>query len=74
MKKSLGHLFITSSSSRFFNKTDFEQYLFTDPSPRGAHRGRAPQMTACGPPNENCAPQNLFLPPQSRYPGAGPVS
>ena len=22
------HLFIISSSSRFFNKTDFEQYLF----------------------------------------------
>ena len=27
-KKGLGHLFITSSSSHFFNKTDFEQYLF----------------------------------------------
>ena len=22
----------------------------------GAYRGRAPQMTACAPPNENCAP------------------
>ena len=28
----------------------------TDPAPRGAFRGRAPQMTACAPPNENCAP------------------
>ena len=25
--------------------------------PGGAYRGRAPQMTACAPPNENCAPQ-----------------
>ena len=24
----LGHLFVTSSSSRSFNKNDFEQYLF----------------------------------------------
>ena len=27
-EKYLGHVFITSSSSRFFNKTDFEQYHF----------------------------------------------
>ena len=27
-KKYFGHLFITSSSFRFFNKTDFEQYLY----------------------------------------------
>ena len=27
-EQGLGHLFITSSSSHFFNKTDFEQYLF----------------------------------------------
>ena len=26
--KVLGHLFITSSNSHFFNKTDLEQYLF----------------------------------------------
>ena len=28
VEKGLGHLFITSSSSHFFNKTDFPQYLF----------------------------------------------
>ena len=28
--KGLGHLFITSSSSRFFNKTYFEQYFFNN--------------------------------------------
>ena len=28
MEKSLGHLFVTSSSSYFFNKTDFERYLY----------------------------------------------
>ena len=28
MEKGLGHLFISSTSSNFFNKTDFEQYLF----------------------------------------------
>ena len=28
VEKGLGHLFIISSSSHFFNKTDFEQYLF----------------------------------------------
>ena len=27
-EKYLWHLFITSSSSQFLNKTDFEQYLF----------------------------------------------
>ena len=27
MKKGLGYLFITSSSSHLLNKTDFEQYL-----------------------------------------------
>ena len=27
-EKRFGHLFITSSCSHFFNKTDFEQYLF----------------------------------------------
>ena len=29
MEKDLGHLFITISSSHFFNKTDFKQYLLT---------------------------------------------
>ena len=29
MEKNLGHLFITSSSSHFFNKTDFEQLFGT---------------------------------------------
>ena len=29
MGKVLGHLFITSNNSHFFNKTDFEQYLLT---------------------------------------------
>ena len=28
VEKGLGHLFITSSSSHFFNKTNFEQYMF----------------------------------------------
>ena len=28
----------------------------TDPAPRGAYLGGAPQTTACTPPNENCAP------------------
>ena len=28
MEKGLGHFFVTSSSSHFFNKTDFEQYVF----------------------------------------------
>ena len=27
-EQGLGHFFITSSSSRFFNKTDFEKHLF----------------------------------------------
>ena len=27
LKQDLGHFFITSSSSHFFNKTDFEQFL-----------------------------------------------
>ena len=27
VEKGLGHLFITSGSSHFFNKTHFEQYL-----------------------------------------------
>ena len=27
LEKGLGQLFITASSSQFFNKTDFEQYL-----------------------------------------------
>ena len=27
VEKGLGHLIITSSSSHFFNKVDFEQYL-----------------------------------------------
>ena len=30
--KSLGHLFITSSSSYFFNKNDFEQYFYNNSS------------------------------------------
>ena len=54
--KSLGHIFITSSRSHFFNKTDFEQYLFNEnccrlpycqrwsprgrPWPRGRPRGQ----------------------------------
>ena len=29
VEKGLGHLFITSSSSNFFNKTDLKQYLST---------------------------------------------
>ena len=29
VEKDLGHFFITSSSSRFLNKTDFELYFFT---------------------------------------------
>ena len=29
MEKGLGHLLIASSSSHFFNKTDFGQYLLT---------------------------------------------
>ena len=29
VEKGLRHLFITSSSSHFLNKTDFEQYRFT---------------------------------------------
>ena len=28
VEKDSGHLFIVSSSSHFFSKTDFEQYLF----------------------------------------------
>ena len=30
VEKSLGHMFITSSSSYFFNKIDFEHYLFNE--------------------------------------------
>ena len=30
VEKGLRHLFVTSSSSHFFNKTDFEQYLFNE--------------------------------------------
>ena len=30
-----------------------------DPAPRGANRGRAPQLTACAPPSEDCAPKKL---------------
>ena len=29
-EKGLGYLFVTSNSSHFFNKTDFEQYLFNE--------------------------------------------
>ena len=29
VENGFGHLFITSSSSHFFNKTDFEQYLLS---------------------------------------------
>ena len=29
-EKGLEHLFITSSNSQFFNKTDLEQYLFKE--------------------------------------------
>ena len=29
-EKYLGHFFVTSSSSHFFNKIDFEQYLFNN--------------------------------------------
>ena len=29
VEKGLGHLFIISSGSHFFNQTDFEQYLLT---------------------------------------------
>ena len=29
VEKGLGHLFITASSSHFFNKADFKQYLLT---------------------------------------------
>ena len=28
VEKDLGHLFITTSNSHFFNKSDFEQYFF----------------------------------------------
>ena len=28
MEQDLGHLFLTSSNSHFFNKTDFKQYIF----------------------------------------------
>ena len=28
VEQGLGNLFVASSSSHFFNKTDFEQYLF----------------------------------------------
>ena len=30
VEKGLGHLFSISSSSHFFNKTDFKQYLFKE--------------------------------------------
>ena len=30
VEKGLGHVFIASSSSHFFNKTDLEQYLFNN--------------------------------------------
>ena len=29
-EKTFGHLLITSNSSHFFNKTDFEQYFFKE--------------------------------------------
>ena len=29
------------------------------PAPRGAFRGRAPQIIACAPPSEDCAPKKL---------------
>ena len=32
------------------------------PAPRGAFRGRPLQMTACAPPNKNCAPQARTVP------------
>ena len=31
MEKGSGYFFINSSSCYFFNKTDFEQYLFNNP-------------------------------------------
>ena len=45
-------------------RPQLETWLYTlhntGPAPRGAFRGRAPQITACAPPpNENCAPKNV---------------
>ena len=37
-------------------------YLIQARRHRGAFRGRAPEMTACAFPNENCAPQARTVP------------
>ena len=44
----------------------------TGPALRGDIPGRAPQITACGPPNENCAPPPLrgLCPKESKRLGA----
>ena len=43
-----------------------------DPAPRGAYRGRAPQMTACAPPNKSCAPPSEDCAPK-KLTGSGPL-
>ena len=46
MEKGLEHLFITSRSSHFFNKTDFEQYLF-NPILRGLYDEKGLDAVDC---------------------------
>ena len=46
VEKDLGHLFITSSSSHFFNKTNFERYLFKQPLAKFA-TGCKPFTASC---------------------------
>ena len=46
MEQGFGHLFVTSSSSHFFNKTDLEQYL-TQPGARLV-AGKSQCRIGCG--------------------------
>ena len=39
-----------------FQFGNVQKAFLPDPAPWEAYRGRAPQMTACAHPNENCAP------------------
>ena len=43
--------------------TELTAVHYADPAPRGGHTGAVPpQLAACPPPNENCAPQARTVP------------
>ena len=44
--------------------------MATDPAPRGAYRGRAPQLTACAPQTKNVPPKRGLCPKEINELGA----